>query len=64
MFTVIDKKTGRVLRAQHTDEVKKGEIAIKELVTEPFKEAFFNHTTKTFYGEKWTDEEIKQMIGG
>lgn len=62
-FTIVEKGTNKVLRCQFNKEISENEILIEELCTELFKETFFNHETKTFYGEKYSDVELKEMYG-
>jgi len=63
IYTVLEKATNKVLRCQFNTDISKDEILIEELCTELFKETFFDHETKTFYGEKYTDVELQEMYG-
>lgn len=50
MKTIVDKNTGKVLFATFVEVyIAEDEIAIDEMVTEPFENPHFNFETRTFY---------------
>ena len=50
MKTIIDSITGKVLFATFVEvELSEDQIAIDEVVTEPFENPHFNFETRTFY---------------
>jgi len=61
IYTILEKATNKVLRCQFNKEISEDEVLIEELCTELFKETYFDHETKTFYGEKYTEYELQQM---
>lgn len=50
--TVIDKNTGKELRAQFHDLILEDEMLIDELRTEDMENPYFDFSTKTFYDKK------------
>lgn len=61
MKTIIDKNTGEVLYATALEvDINENEMAISEIVTEPFYKARFSFETRTFY-EAATTQEISEM---
>jgi len=61
IYTILEKATNKVLRCQFNKEISEDEVLIEELCTELFKETYFDHETKTFYGEKYTELELQQI---
>jgi hypothetical protein len=60
MKTIIDKSSGRVLYCvTEITTLQKNEIAVDELLTESFLNAYYNFETKEFY-EGATPEEIAE----
>lgn len=51
LYTIIEESTGRVLFAKFDNEVEEGQVAVTELCTERYVQAFFDFKTRTFYGE-------------
>jgi hypothetical protein len=59
MKTIIDKQSGKVLYCvTEIDSLKENEIAVDELLSFGFVNAFYNFETKTFY-EGGTETEIE-----
>lgn len=59
MKTIINKQSGKVLFAIANFEDTETEIAIDEILTEPFIVPYFNQETREFY-EGATQEEIEE----
>jgi len=57
MFTIIEESTGRVLYAKFDNVVEPGQVAVEELCTEAFIQAYFDFKTRTYYGEPLIVEE-------
>jgi len=57
LYTIIEESTGKVLFCKFDNEVQEGQVAVTELCTEAFVEAFFDFKTRTFYGEPLIVEE-------
>lgn len=52
--TVIDKKTGKELRAQFHDQIAENEMLIKALRTEPMNNPYWDFDNEIFY-DKYED---------
>ena len=55
--TVIDKHTGKELRAQSHDTTAENEMLIEALRTEPMENPFWDFENEIFYDKTTTDEE-------
>lgn len=57
LFTIIEESTGKVLFAKFNNKVEQGQVAVEELCTEAFVQAYFDFETRTYYGEPLIVEE-------
>ena len=55
--TVIDKETGKELRAQFHNEISENEMLINALRTEPMENPFWDFENEVFYDKTTNDEE-------
>ena len=55
--TVIDKETGKELRAQFHDVIAENEMLIEALRTEPMENPHWDFQNEVFYDKTTTDEE-------
>ena len=55
--TIIDKETGKELRAQFHNEISENEMLINALRTEPMENPFWDFENEVFYDKTTNDEE-------
>lgn len=55
--TVIDKETGKELRAQFHNTIAENEMLIEALRTEPMENPYWDFENNVFYNKTTTDEE-------
>lgn len=55
--TVIDKETGKELRAQFHDHIAENEMLIEALRTEPMENPYWDFENNVFYDKIVTNEE-------
>ena len=54
--TVIDKETGKELRAQFHDHIAENEMLIEALRTEPMENPYWDFENEVFYDKTTNDE--------